>query len=346
VKKLSRGTVYNSITSDELWNDVNKENKSLLKDFINYCKSIDRSEGTIINYTSDLKIFFTWNLLENNDKTFYKFNKKDLIKYQNYLLNELNLSSNRIRRLRSAVSSMSNYIENIMDDDFPDFKNIVGKISAPTKNEVREKTVLSDDQIDSLLEYLVDKKKYQAACAVALAVGSGARKSELLRFKVSHFVDENIIYGALYKTPEKMKTKGRGKAGKLLHRYVLINKFKPYFDLWMQEREQLGIQGENLFWTKNEGIWTPAKISTLNSWASTFSKILNVDWYWHCNRHYFTTALCKANIPAEVIKEIVGWESVSMVSIYNDTVIDEELGKYFDNNGIKQIEIKTLSDIK
>lgn len=45
---------------------------------------------------------------------------------------------------------------------------------------------------------------------------------------------------------------------------------------------------------------------------------------------YYTTALCKANIPADIIKDIVGWESTNMVSLYNDTEVDEELGKYFD----------------
>ena len=41
---------------------------------------------------------------------------------------------------------------------------------------------------------------------------------------------------------------------------------------------------------------------------------------------YYTTALCKANIPADIIKDIVGWESTNMVSLYNDIEVDEELG--------------------
>lgn len=60
---------------------------------------------------------------------------------------------------------------------------------------------------------------------------------------------------------------------------------------------------------------------------------------------YYTTALCKANIPADIIKDIVGWESTNMVSLYNDTEVDEELGKYFDKDGIKQAENKSLSDL-
>ncbi len=342
---MPRKTIYNNLTSEELITRISKENKELMNEFINYLKSVDKSPNTIDSYINDLHIFFCWNVEHNDNKFFIKFTKRDIVKYQNYLIHDLKHSSNRVRRLKSAISSMSNFIEAILDEDFPDFKNIVNKIPAPDKVEVREKTVMSDEQVNELLKYLVDKKKYQQACAVALAVSSGSRKAEILRFKVSYFIDENIKYGALYKTPEKIKTKGRTSKGKLIYRWCLVSTFKPYFDLWMKEREELGITGDELFFNKRNGVWKPADISTLNSWAITFSNILGIDWYWHSNRHYFCTALCQANIPASVIKDIIGWESTSMVDIYNDTEVDDEVGKYFDEGGIKQVEKKSLSDL-
>lgn len=341
---MGRKTQQHKIVTSELWKNVSRKNKELLDGFIEYCRSTNKSNQTVDGYYNDIQIFMVWNLQYNNNKFFIDFTKRDIIKYQNWLVVEQKLSSNRVRRLKSSLSSMSNYIENVLDDEFKDFRNIINKIPAPPKQDIRDKTVLEDEQVDYLLNYLVDKGKYQQACAVALAVASGSRKSELLRFKVSYFTDENIIYGALYKTPEKIKTKGRGR-GKFIYRYVLVNKFKPYFNLWMKQREELGIEGEELFWTKRYGVWKPADISLFNSWAMTFSKILNVDWYWHLNRHFFTTNLCRANIPADVVKDIVGWESTNMVSLYNDIEIDEELGKYFNEGGIKQVENKTLSDL-
>ena len=308
---MARKTVYNAIVTEEKWKLVNDKNKDLLEEFIEYLQSIDRSPGTIINYESDIRIAFIWALDKAKNKFFVDFNKRDFIKYQNHLLNVLNLSPNRIRRMRSSLSSLSNFIENILDDEYEDFRNIVNKIPAPVKVAVREKTVLEDSQVQELLDILVEQKKYQQACALALAWSSGARKSELLRFKVSYFKDENIKFGSLYKTPEKMKTKGRGSKGKLLDRYCLVSKIKPYLDLWLEERKRLEINDfDEIFIVKRKGEWVPMKVSTLSSWAEAFSKKLNVDFYFHCLRHNFTTGLSKAGVPANVIKEIVGWESV------------------------------------
>ncbi len=342
---IARKTEQHTIVTPSLWKQVLKENKDLLNEFLDYCRGKDMSHATIKGYENDIEICWVWNLKYNNNIFFIDFTKRDILKYQNWLVNTQNLSPNRVRRLKAAISSMSNYIEAMLDDIYPNFRNIVNKIPAPVKVNIRDKTVLTDEQVDELLNHLVGKGKYQQACAVALAVSSGSRKSELLRFKVSHFTEENIKYGALYKTPEKIKTKGRSSKGKLIYRYVLVSKFKPYFDLWMKQREELGIEGEELFWNKRNGVWKPGTISLLNSWAITFSNILGIHWYWHSNRHYFTTALCQANIPADVIKDIVGWESTEMVSLYNDTEVDEELGKYFDKDGIKQVEKKSLNDL-
>ena len=50
----------NSITSPELLAQVNPKNTELKKEFLNYLKAINRSEGTIRQYANDLDIFFCW----------------------------------------------------------------------------------------------------------------------------------------------------------------------------------------------------------------------------------------------------------------------------------------------
>ena len=342
---MARTTVYNKIVEDGNYELVNEENKELLNEFVDYLHSIDRSDLTIKNYISDIKIFYIWNLEHNKNKFFVNFTKRDMVKFQNHMLNSMGLSSNRIRRIRASLSSMSNFIEAILDEDFPQFRNIINKIPAPAKNPVREKTILTDNQVQELLDLLVEKNEFQQACALALAWSTGSRKSELLRFKVSFFGEENLLYGSLYKTPEKIKSKGRSKAGKLIYKYCLKNKFQPYFDLWVKEREALGVDIDDLFVIKKEDTWECMKESSLNYYAELFSKYLNVDFYWHSLRHNFTTGLVSANVPANIIKDISSWESTSMIDIYDDNEVDDILGEYFDENGIKEIEKKNITDI-
>jgi len=342
---LARTTIYNKITTPELLAQVSDENKELVSEYFDYLRSLDRSVNTIAGYKNDMDIFMVWNLQHNKNKFFVDVNKRDIMRYQNYLIHDLQHSPKRVRRLKSCISSMSDFIESMMDEEYPNFRNIINKIPAPDNVAVRQKTVLTEEDNQFLLNALVETKRYQQACVLALALASGARKSELIRFKVSYFTAENIIYGSLYKTPEKIKTKGKSNRGKMLYKYTLVKKFQPYFDLWMQERERLGITCDDLFVSKNKGQWITMTIDTLNSYAQTFSKILDHSFYFHSCRHFWTTYLSEAGVPAEVIKKLSGWNSLEMVSIYIDTEIDAELGKYFDEDGIKKVEATSLNDL-
>lgn len=343
---MGRFTVLNKVENrDERIKDVNPDNLAILEEYIEYLQSIDRSDDTILKYINNIENFFIYLLDNAKNKNFVDFNKRDMIKYQNFLMNKQGLGSSRIRTIRSSLSSMSNFIENIMDEDYPNFRNIINKIPAPTKTLVRKKTVLSDEQVESLLSTLIEKEQYQAACLFALAASSGARKAELLRFRVDYFKDEYIKFGSLYKTPEKMKTKGRGKQGKQLHRYVLVKEFKPYFDMWMKEREEKGINSGWLFLNLRGGECKVAKSSFIEYWVDKASEILGIDMYIHSLRHYFTTHLSQSGVPPQVIQEIIGWESVDMVTLYDDTEIDDKLGDFFSEDGIVAQEKKSLSDL-
>ena len=341
---MPRKTKYNNITSPALLEQVNPENKRLKNDFLTYLKSVQRSNGTIDGYSHDLDIFFVWNLQNNNNKFFVDLSKRDLISYQNWLIYENENSPARVRRLKAALSSLSNYVENILDDEYEGYRPIVRKIESPINQPVREKTVFSDEQLQSLLDILVKEERFTQACALSLAMCSGRRKSELLRLKVDWFTNDNIIYGSLYKTPEKVKTKGAGN-GKYLYCYTLSKEFDPYLDLYMNWRKENNVESEWLFYDKAD----PTKqmnISTLNSWAVRFSKILGVPFYWHGLRHFFTTKLARLGLPDSVVQTVIGWSSADMVRLYDDTPDDEQLEKYFGEDGIKtDVKATGLADL-
>lgn len=342
---MSRKTKMNSITSPELVSEINPENIRLKDDFLEYLQSVQRSPGTISGYSNDLDIFFVWVLKNARNKFFVDISKRDLVAFQNWLINENKNSPSRVRRIKAAISSLSNFVEAILDDEpeFRGFRSIVRKIENPALQPVREKTVWEDDELESLLNKLVEKKHFDKACYLALAMYSGRRKSELCRFRVSDFDDSRLVCGgALYKSAP-IKTKGKS-GGKYIPCYTLAKKFKPYLDMWLKEREQSGIESEWLFPSKDNPDQQMG-ISTVNSWAETFTRLSGKNFYAHSLRHYFTTSLARAGIPDGVIQSIVAWESSDMVRLYTDIDADEQIGMYFSNGDISVPDKKGFSDM-
>jgi site-specific recombinase XerD len=290
--------------------------KRFLKD-----KQIRTSSKTITVYESNLIMFFTWNLLNNNNKKFTDIKKLEFSEFFSFASNELQLGSARLNNIRSTLSSLSNFIEKFYDEEYPNFRNVILNVIESSPKEMRrEKTILTDEQIENLLEYL-SKNNKQQACWLALAATSGARFAELLCFETD-LIDENrTAFGDLFlETTRQIKTKGRGKSGKLLYKYILKDKFLPFYKEWFIERENILKEkklNHNYLFIKQDG--SPATGATVRGWIQGFEKHLGVPFYAHCIRHYLVTLFSKKNIPPFLIKELMGWSSIEMVGIYDDS---------------------------
>jgi len=329
---MPRKTFRNVVTSPELTKQINPENINLMKRFIKE-KSIRASATTLVVYESNLTIFFTWNLLHNTNKLFTDIKKLEFADFFSFAVDELQLGSARLNNTRSTLSSFSAFIEKFYDEQYPNFRNVILKVvdSSP-KEERREKTILTDEQVELLLDHL-SKTNKQQACWLALAITSGARFSELLRFELNLIDESRTAFGDLFlETTRQIKTKGRGKSGKLLYKYILREKFLPYYKEWIIEREatleKKGLTHEFLF-IKADG--EPATDATVRCWVADFEEYLKVPFYTHALRHYLTTLLSKKNIPYALIKEIFGWSSINMVDVYDDSTAKDRVYKELEN---------------
>lgn len=339
---MARKTKRTKITSEEKSTMICKNNQMLKKDFLSYLKSLKRSEGTIKGYDSDLNIVFTYILDNLDNKNFQKLTKRDIIGLQNWL-GDNGCSSSRIRRIKSSISSLSNFCEAILADEDPEyegFRSIVRKIENPPLSPVREKTVFEESELERLLDDLVDMGAYEKACCVALAMFGGRRKAELCRFKVSDFTNEHLVCdGALYKS-SPILTKG----GKMLSCYTLAKRFKPYLDLWLKYRIDNNIKSEWLFYDDNN-LDKQINVYTLNSWANTFSRMTGRNFYFHSLRHYYCSALVRAGIPDSVVVDIIGWSSSEMLKIYDDNPKDEKISMFFKDGNIAVPDQKGIGEV-
>ena len=351
---MGRTTKYNNITTPELLAQVNPQNMQLKNDFLAYLRSLQRAEGTLVGYSNDLDIFFVWVMQNCNNKDFIKLKKRELVNFQGWLLNNNENSAARVRRIKSAISSLSNYVYNVLAEDEPeefgDFKPMIRSIESPVNEPVREKLILEDKQCQAMLDKLVEMKKYEQACYLALAFYSGRRKSELLRFKVEHFNDDHLICGgALYSTIEKIRSKGRGKQGKQIPFYILPLA-KKYVDLWLAERQELGIESIWMFPDRKNPDETRG-VGSADNWTILYSKVLSeitgeeTDFYMHCTRHWLTTYFSKLGLPQKVIQAYFNWSSADMINIYDDSDAVDSFGDFFTVDGVKGTENKGLSDL-
>ena len=214
---MGRKVQHNNIVTKELLSQCNKENIELGNDFLDYLRSIDRAPSTIDAYANDLKIFWVYLLQHCGNKFFIDLSKRDISKYQSYCLTEYKWSPARMRRVKATLSSMSNYVENMLDDEFEDFRPIVKKIENPVNEKVFTKTVLKDEQLEKLLNILVEKKKYDQACMLALAMNSGRRKVNCQDLRY-HILMMRILFMVHYiRLRNKSKQKAEEVAGRCLH---------------------------------------------------------------------------------------------------------------------------------
>lgn len=324
-----RETFRKVITSPELIKQINPENVKLMERFLkNFATK--RSPKSVTVYRSNLNIFFVWNVMFNDNLFFVDFKKYMLLDFFDYCCTELKWSSGRYSQMHSCLSSFSTFIEDIYDEQYPSFRNLLPKIEKLPKEAARKKSVFSKAELDNLMEKLGEENRIQEQCLLALMMSSGSRASELSRFTIDIIDENNTAFEDLFlETTEEIQVKGRGVNGKNLIRYILKDTFLPYYKKWLPIRKQImkeNNQSHNsIFITKNG---EPASVITFRNWVERWNDYVDKPFYMHSIRHWYTTHLVATiGLEQELVQEIIGWTSSDMVAIYNDSTAKDRKWK-------------------
>jgi site-specific recombinase XerD len=313
---MGRKTVYNDITSEEKLKQCNPENLQIAKEFIEYKDSEGKSNKTLDVYKNAVNIICVFFLDKCGNKSIEKISKRDIIQFLNWLQNDLKVSSSRIAFMRSTLSGVCDYIENIMEVE--GFRNVVLKIKAPPKSPVREKTIIEEEKIFEMIDYYKNKEDYITMITLALAIASGLRKSELLEVKMEYLTEESCKDKFYVTSP--IKVKGRGKNAKAV-KYIIKDIIDPYLEIWKEYRNKNMINDEYLLVNKNGRL----NIKQLDYLTTKISKDFNIDFYFHAMRHATCTTLYKKGNDLNKIKVILGHKDVSVTALYNDVDETDEL---------------------
>lgn len=338
-----RETYRKVITSPELTTQINSKNIKLMERFLkNFATK--RSPNSVVNYKSNLTIFLTWNLLENDNKFFVDIKKRELMDFFDYCVTELKWSSNRYANMHSSLSSFSAWIENFYDEDYPLFRNLLPKIEKLPKETVRKKSIFTKDELDKLMDWLGEQDKINEQCLLSIMMASGARISELGRFTLSMIDENNTAFEGLFlETTETMQVKGRGTNGKQIHRYLIKDLFLPYYKKWLPIREKIlkeNNKEHDYIFIRNDG--DPANATTFRSWIEKWDNVLDKHLYAHSIRHFWTTYLLGLGLEKEFVQELQDWSSDVLVNLYNDATAKDRKWKNLDKlkNALEQEQLE------
>lgn len=235
---MSRGRIYNSFYTPELWEQVNPENKRILDDFLAEYKQRKMSKGTIAGYKNDLRIILIYILKELNNQSILNLKKKDFRGLSLYFTDECGMSAARTNRLKSAVNSMLTFCEE--DDDYDYEVNYAKKVRGIPKERVKDDEdnfFFTFDEFIKVRDILIDRGRLQDACLWSLGFDSGARKNEL--FQVTK-------YGLLDGNKTNIVVGKRGKKFPL----VYLDDTKEIIRMYLEER---GDDDIDSLWIKGSG---------------------------------------------------------------------------------------------
>lgn len=341
---MGRQTFKKKITSPEIIEQINPKNIKLMNLFLKD-KNRKCSDATMKVYKSNLDIFFCWNVLYNDNKYYPEIKRVELSEFFDFIVNELKIQGKRFSHYRSVLSGVSDIVIKYYDEEYPTFKNIVNTIIEPIpKDAVRKKTILSDNEVELIIDVLQEQDRYQELCCFALAVYSGMRIAEIEQFTVDMIDRENSLSfgGVSLQTTKMIRTKGFGKQGKVMYKHIIKDLFLPYFDKWIEEREQilkkLNVEDHGYLFIRKDG--ERATQNVIRRWASKWSKIVEKDIYLHCLRHNLVTYLTRLGLGSDFIIAFMGWSTADMYKVYND--LKESEMEWKDSEKLQKIIEKKL----
>lgn len=314
--------------TDEMWQKVDEDYRYLVDEFVSVQNF---SPQTKKQYISALRQFGWFKYKSLNNKPFYKITKRDFLRYLSYLRDDRKMSSSAINFRKSSVSSLCNYIENVVaeeDENYKDFRNFTRGLPAIPKNRVYDKQQVTYEEYEHMMKVLEEDENYLGMAWLATAFLVGARRSEIIQFR-TEMLDYEIPEGKKYIMSHVVRGKGSSIDGKPLE-YMIDLKVLPYWRKWIEVR---GYDHEYIFTTKHNG-----KVDVMSeSWANYFcANVLSPILGRRINAHIFKASCItyhlERGVPLQIVSKFIAQHESPETTIkhYDLRDFEDERDKIFD----------------
>ena len=326
--------IYNRIYNDDDWENVNKDNKNIMEDFLLEIKSQKKKETTLKQYRNDLRIILIYIYKYCNNECILNLSKRDFRNFSLWTINDCAMSSARTNRLLSCARSLLSFCEE--DDEYDYDVNCAKKVKGISRESIRDVFFLKNEEVLALKDELIKMGEYQKATLVMLLYDSSCRKNEISQVQKFSFLDQD----------KNVTNKVVGKRGKIFN-LLYFSGTKQCVALWLEQRGNDDIP--NLFVVGKDENKRAASPNSIYNWITSLRKLYlklfnkSLDFNVHSFRHLSLEAysngshyVCKelnlGAIPIEKLRLLANHSDISTTNSYLRNKDLDELENLF---GIK-----------
>lgn len=298
-----------------------------VNDFLHYIGAIkNKSKLTVLEYASDLSLFFKFYLRENNlcdmDTPFEQIDISnvgtDIIKnirlqdgyaFLSFCYNERKNDVCARARKASSLRSFFKYLSSPLVNMLP--SNPMQELEQPKLKKTLPKYLTLDESI-KLLECIDGANKERDYCIITLFLNCGLRLAELVSLNYNDIHSDNT-----------MKVTGKGNK----ERTVYLNEMCiEAINEYMKVRPVEGLKDKNaLFISRNKNRISPKTVQYIVKTFLEKSGLGDKGLSTHKLRHTAATLMYQqGNVDVLLIKEILGHENLATTEIYTH-IVDSQL---------------------
>lgn len=179
-----RNNLYNA----ETWEKVNEDSKFLLEDYQAEMQVQGKSDGTIYQYSIDIKGFLCYVHDNLKNKYILDLKRRD---FRNFFLRfQKDTSPARVNRMQSSIRNMLEYAYD-NEEDFEYDRNIMKSIKGLESQAVNEHYFLTDEEVEYLIKYCIEEDNLQKALFLSLSYDSARRRNEIFQVEKYSFLQED-----------------------------------------------------------------------------------------------------------------------------------------------------------
>jgi integrase/recombinase XerD len=290
----------------------------MLDKFSTYLVEDGKSENTIKGYIQSVNGFLTW-FDESKVVKFHQLHKENVKEYVSYLKTIKNSKPKTINTKLNALMKLNEFlVESKQQTDMvitkKDYVKVQQQYASLAKVELKDVEKFRQMILDHFeFGYQIRVQGYNKRnyAIVTLLAYAGLRISEALNLKMNDF---NLVSRELIVDGKGSKT-----------RTVYMNdKVKTALQSWLNAREKLGIENDNVFVSNRN---KRMDRTTINKLFTDYSKKIEKDITPHDLRHFFCSHAISKGMSVHEVANQAGHSNIHTTLLYTNPTKNELINK-------------------